>query len=535
MRKLFTFSSILLLSMFSVLTLHGQFIGQRTLDIGGDDFFSTISPDGGMGLYMGGSIKQSGNYDAVFVHLTGLGATAYKYGSTGADMGTHLTNLFDGNVLITGSSNSYNVTSNNDIFLTKINPVTGSVIWSKTFGTDSTDIGIKAVNSIDSNILVTGVTGTNKTDILLLKIASSDGHLIYAKRIGSSLTNDMPFEVQALKDYIIPGLQVIAVMGYSDIGFFGSNEISITVLDTDGNMFMQMFYGGAGQDEGKAGILTTAGYIYVAGNTSGYGAGGEDFFVMKLYAGAGLPTIEWFKTYGGSGHDTLTSFQMSKDGFLLAGNTQSFGVGGDGMLMQIDTNGNVLWAKNEGSANNEVLKGVLSNPLTNEHFAIGYTNSYNGGFSYDGYFIITDSLGNSGICYGDPLITGQLHVVNDSIEFPSINFTSDSLFINVINTNITEVPLMPNFAEACPVVGIKKANVDSFQVYPNPFSDIITINTDFANSFNLSVYDISSRLVYQDEIGASVNDIDLSNLQSGIYTLVCRDSKTEKHLKVVKY
>ena len=140
MRKLITSLSILLLSVFTTLTLHGQFIGQRTLDIGGDDFFNSISPDGGMGLYMGGSTYQAGNYDAAFVHLTGFGANAFKYGSAGADMGSYLTTLFDGNVLITGRSNGYNATSNNDVFLTKINPATGSVIWSKTFGTDSIDI-----------------------------------------------------------------------------------------------------------------------------------------------------------------------------------------------------------------------------------------------------------------------------------------------------------------------------------------------------------------------------------------------------------
>jgi hypothetical protein len=537
MRKLFTTLSFLLLSMFATLTLHGQFIGQRTLDIGGDDYFNSISPDGAMGLYMGGSTFQAGNYDAAFVHLTGLGANAYKYGSAGTDMGSFLTTLFDGNVLITGSSNGYNVTSNNDVFLTKIDPATGSVIWSKTFGTDSIDIGIKAVNSIDSNILITGVTGNNKTDMILLKVASSDGHLIFAKRIGSPSTNDVPYEVQELKDYIIPGLQVIAVMGYSDIGFFGSNEISITVLDSYGEMFMQMFYGGAGQDEGKAGILTTAGYIYVAGNTSGYGAGGQDFFVMKLFAGAGLPTIEWFKTYGGSSNDTLSGFQKSKDGFLLAGNTQSFGTGGDGLLVQIDTNGNVLWAKNEGSANNEALKGILTNPVTNEHFAMGYTNSYSGGLGYDGYFIIADSAGNSGICYGDPLITGQLHAVNDSIEYPSINFTSDSLFVNVTNTNIAAVGLMYNFTNACPAyyVGIDQHEKNAFNVYPNPFTDNFTINTDFTSFYKLSVYDISSRLVYNKEVVTADTEINLSHLKAGMYTLVCSDGITEKRMKIVKF
>jgi hypothetical protein len=536
MRKLITFLPFLLLGVLASTTLYGQLIGQLTLDIGGEDYFNVIKSDGSMGMYLGGSTNQAGNYDATFVHFSGSGESAYRYGSAGTDMGTYLTTLRDGNVLISGRSNGFNGAANDDVFLTKINPATGNVIWSKAIGTDSIDRGFKAINSVDSNILITGVTGNNKTDILLLKVASSDGHLIFSKKIGTPFSNEVPYEVQELKDYIIPGLVVIAVMGYSDIGFFGSNEISITVLDTYGNMFMQMFYGGTGQDEGKAGILTTAGYIYVAGNTSSYGAGGQDFFVMKLFAGSGLPVINWFKTYGGSGNDTLTGFEKSRDGYLLGGNTHSFGTGGDGLLIEIDSNGNVIWAKNEGSAGNDVVRGLLTDSLTNLNFAIGYSNSYSAGSNYSGYFITADSAGNSGTCFDDPAIVGQLQTINDSIEYPSINFTSDSLGVAVVNTNITAVSLTSVFAEACPsVFGIAQPDNDVFTVYPNPFMDYLTITTTFKTTYSINIFDISSRLVYswEDSVPETVNN--LTDLKPGMYLLVCNDGKTSKRTKLVRF
>jgi hypothetical protein len=537
MKKLFTLFSFFVLAFFAYSNLYGQLIGQRSLNIGGDDYFNVMKPDGGIGMYLGGSTKQSGgSYDAAFVHFSGLGQSAFSYGSAGAELGTYLTTLFDGNVLLTGRSNGFNGTSNQDVFLTKINPATGSVIWSKTFGTDSIDFGIKAINSLDSNILVTGVTGNSKTDMLLLKVASNDGHLIFAKKIGLPSSNEVPYEIQELKDFIVPGLKVIAIMGYSDIGFLGSNDISITVLDITGGMFMQMFYGGSGSDEGKAGILTPAGYIYVAGNTSGYGAGGQDFFVMKLYAGGGMPVINWFKTYGGSNNDTLTGFERNKGGFLLGGNTQSFGTGGDGLLVQIDTNGNVLWTRNEGSTGKDAITGILSDPFTNLNFSIGYSNSFNGGSNNDGLFIIADSAGYSGTCDGIPAIVVQTHTINDSIEFPSINFTSDSVLINVVNTNITAVTLTPVFSEACPsVFGIASFEKDVFNVFPNPFTENITVSAGFSTSYSIELFDISARLVYQSKSNTAETEINLTNVQPGIYTLVCSDGKTAKRTKIVKF
>lgn len=536
MRKLFTSLSIMVCAAFMCTASYGQGFGQNTIDIGGNDYFNVIRPDGNMGLYLGGTtIKAGNNSDAAFVHLTFPMPFAYSYGTTGTETGNYLTTLIDGNILIAGKINTTSTNLDDDILLIKINPLTGSVIWSKVIGTDSNEVAIKAINSLDSNILVTGYTGNNTTDMFLMKVASSNGKVIFAKKIGLPQSNEVAYEVQELRDFIVPGIEVIALMGYSDLGIHGAKDISISVLDTDGNMFMQMFYGGTGDDEGQKGILTKAGYIYVAGNTSGYGAGGKDFFVMKLFAGAGLPTVNWFKTYGESGNDLLNSFEMNKKGLLLAGSTQSYGTGGDALLIQIDTNGNVLWAKNKGSAGNDVINGMIADTLSGVILTIGNTNSFGVGSTNDGYFIISDTAGNSGKCYGIPSITGQLHTINDSIEMPAIGFVSDTFNIDSLVMSITAVNLIPVFDTVCDSIdGIAQFEKDNFAVYPNPFNDKITITTDFTDTYNIRIFDITGRLIYTAKCTEPQTEIILPETPTGMYTLVCSDGKTIKRTKIIR-
>ena len=52
----------------------------------------------------------------------------------------------------------------------------------------------------------------------------------------------------------------------------------------------------------------------------------------------------WTKTYGGSGYDRGYSIKSTSDGgYIIAGNTTSFGLGGwDIYLLKIDSVGNVI-------------------------------------------------------------------------------------------------------------------------------------------------------------------------------------------------
>ena len=61
--------------------------------------------------------------------------------------------------------------------------------------------------------------------------------------------------------------------------------------------------------------------------------------------------ITFQKTYGGTGQDDAMSMQETNDGYILVGNTSSFGAGDyDVCLVKTDKKGTLLWAKTFGGS-----------------------------------------------------------------------------------------------------------------------------------------------------------------------------------------
>ncbi|HNW69532.1 MAG TPA: T9SS type A sorting domain-containing protein [Bacteroidales bacterium] len=520
-----------IISLMFVLSSYCQFAGQYTINVGGDDYINVLKSDGTTGFYMAGTIGQSGNYDASFIRTNGVLTSAFSYGSTGTEYGTDLTMLNDGNVLITGRTNSFNGGNDFDVLLVKINPSDGSVIWSKAIGTDSTEYGFKAINSADGNILVTGpVTGNNKTDMMVLKVSNTDGHVIFATKTGFQYSNDTPYDIKDLG-----GTNGIVVMGYSGAGLIGMNDICAAILDSTAKIVEDMFFGGAGDEEGRVLNINFGGdgYVYIAGTTGSYGAGGNDFFVQKLKVSPGMPAVKWFKTYGGTGNENLTAFELNEQGFLLGGLTSSYGAATEGLLVQIDTAGTVIWSKNEGTVGDDNLQGIMIDTTNNLNIVVGYTNFWSGS-NNDGFLIVANSDGTSGTCDGNPGIIAQSHTINDSIQFGITTLTTDTMNVVETGAGISAVSLTPTFSQVCPV------SVESFEnsdvaVYPNPFSGNIIITTNFTTEFDIEIFDINSRVVYTRSADSKSIEINLSALPAGIYTLVCKTRDTVTRSKIVKY
>jgi hypothetical protein len=84
--------------------------------------------------------------------------------------------------------------------------------------------------------------------------------------------------------------------------------------------------GGSGDDFAHSIIQSSDGGYVVAGSTQSFGAGGSDFYVVKLDSSG---NVQWTKTIGGSDWDFAGSIIQSSDGgYVLAGYTRSFGAGG---------------------------------------------------------------------------------------------------------------------------------------------------------------------------------------------------------------
>ncbi len=114
--------------------------------------------------------------------------------------------------------------------------------------------------------------------------------------------------------------------GYTSSFGAGRYDAWVIKLDASGNVQWQKTYGGRNLDEAKSIQQTSDGGYIVAGETWSFGAGGRDAWVIKLDAKG---NVQWRKTYGGKYEDRAKSIQQTSDGgYIVAGETWSFGAGG---------------------------------------------------------------------------------------------------------------------------------------------------------------------------------------------------------------
>ena len=116
-----------------------------------------------------------------------------------------------------------------------------------------------------------------------------------------------------------------ALAGYTMSYGAGANDFWLVKTDTNGNQLWNRTYGGTGSDFAYSVIQTSDGGYAIAGETSSYGAGYSDAYLVNAdSAGNQL----WNKTYGGTDNDGSWSVvQTSDGGYALAGFTRSYGVG----------------------------------------------------------------------------------------------------------------------------------------------------------------------------------------------------------------
>jgi len=153
-------------------------------------------------------------------------------------------------------------------------------------------------------------------------------------------------------------------------------------------------YGGTSWDEGYSVQQTTDGGYIVTGYTSSYGAGGKDVYLIKTNSSG--DTL-WTRTYGGIYSDIGRSVQQTTDGgYIIAGETESFGQGYEGYsdvyLIKTNSLGDTLWTRTYRETNWDNEKGYSVQQTTDGGYIVaGYTESH----GRDIYLIKTDSAGNT--------------------------------------------------------------------------------------------------------------------------------------------
>jgi len=153
-------------------------------------------------------------------------------------------------------------------------------------------------------------------------------------------------------------------------------------------------YGGGGSEGASSIQETTDGYI-MAGWTGSFGVGGNDVWVMKLHSNG---TIAWEKTYGRSGYDWTYSIEQTADGgYVVAGSSWSSDEDKyDFWVFKLDDSGDIAWQKTYRGGNDDhpisIQQTIDAAGYPDGYIVAGYTDSFGAG-SYDVWVLRLDTAG----------------------------------------------------------------------------------------------------------------------------------------------
>jgi hypothetical protein len=328
----------------------------------------------------------AGSFDVYLIKTNAQGDTLWTrtFGGEGGDGGSSVQQTSDGGYIIAGRTFSFGAGSY-DVYLIKTNAF-GDTLWTRTYGGRGVDYGTSVQQTSDGGYIVAGYTyslSTRKDFVYLIKIDSS-GDTLWTKTYGDT------------NYYYGQDVQQTSDSGYIIVGYTYSSvteeDIYLIKTNASGDTLWTKTYGGTGRDFGRSVRQTSDGGYIIAGSTRPLGDSGQVYLIKTDASGDTL----WSRTYGGVLQDGGWSVRQSSDSsYIIAGSTRSFGNSGQVYLIKTNITGDTLWTKTYGGSN--IDYGYCVQQTTDGGYIIaGETYSFGMGFD-DVYLIKTDGNGNVGV------------------------------------------------------------------------------------------------------------------------------------------
>jgi hypothetical protein len=408
----------------------------------------------------------AGLVDVYLIKTDASGDTLWTrtYGGTNSDYGYSVQQTQDGGYVVAGSTSSFGA-GNGDVYLIKTN-ASGDTLWTRTYGGTDYDNGYSARQTSDGGYIVAGATNSfgNGNQVYLVKTNAS-GDTLWTRAYGGT-DYEEGRSVQQTSD----GGHIVA----GETSSFGAGLVDVYLIkaDASGDTLWTRTYGGTSYDFGSSVQQTSDGGYIIAGYTFSFGAGYADVYLIKADA---FGDTLWTRTYGGTNDDYGSSVQQTSDGgYIIAGDTRSFGAGNEAVyLIKTNSQGDTLWTRTYGGTEYDWGNSVQQTS-DGGYIIAGGTSSFGAGY-YDVYLVKTDANGNVGVEE-----TG----------------------------------------------GSRQKAVGSVTATPNPFTSFATLPGHEAERFSL--YDVSGR-----RVGTYRGDRVGEGLKAGVYFLRPKDGSTPP-VRIVK-
>jgi len=241
------------------------------------------------------------------------------YGDSDGEYANSVDQTADGGYIVAGTKYSYGA-GYSDFYLVKTD-ASGNMEWEQTYGGSDWEYARAVQQTADGGYIMAGYTmsyAAVNADFYVIK-ADASGNMEWEQTYGENNEN-LGYAVQQTADggYIVAG----QTANYSE-NWYG---VSLVKTDASGNMEWGNTYNGSDYDDAYSVAQTADGGYIIGGVTWSYGAGEGDFYVIKADASGNM---EWQKTVGGIEDEYAWAIeQTTDDGYIVAGETWSYGAGG---------------------------------------------------------------------------------------------------------------------------------------------------------------------------------------------------------------